>query len=388
MRILDRYIARELLGPFLFGVAAFTLIFISGQYLFKLTTMVARGAPLVDVVELLALRMVPLAIVTFPMATLLATLLSFGRLSGDMEVVALMAGGVSFVRIAVPAFIMGLLVSIFGLFANEELVPPAGRAAKQTEARITQSIATSTGEVAAPTNGKYFFVPDYVNGELERVVIAGGFDFAARRMSRVTYIQYGGGRGAGRHVILIVEAEKAYWNPDQRDRWVFENGSSHLLESSRPPGGAGDGEQYLWSGPFKQASLKLSKTPQQIVSEDRDPEEMSFRELQQYIETLRDQGSPVKRLRELTVDLYNKLSIPFSSMVFALVGAPLGLRRLRGGAAVGLGLSILIIFCYYVLWHGASVLGGNGQMPPILASWLANIVGLGVGGALVWRASN
>ena len=106
------------------------------------------------------------------------------------------------------------------------------------------------------------------------------------------------------------------------------------------------------------------------------------------IENLRDQGSSVKTLRELAVDLYNKLSVPFSSMVFALIGTPLGLRRLRGGAAVGLGLSILIIFCYYVLWHGASVLGGNGQLPPVLASWLANIVGLGVGGALVWRAAN
>src|SRR5919198_654548 len=115
MKILDRYIIRELLGPFFFGVAAFTLI---------------------DISELLLLRMVPLAIVTFPMATLLAMLLSFGRLSGDMEVVAMMAGGVSFVRIAVPAFLMGLLVSLFGLFANEQLVPPAGRAAKETENRV------------------------------------------------------------------------------------------------------------------------------------------------------------------------------------------------------------------------------------------------------------
>src|SRR5512144_113464 len=105
MKILDRSIARELIGPFLFGVAAFTLIFISGQYLFKLTTLVSRGASIFEVTELLALRMVPLAVLTFPMATLLATLLSFGRLSGDMEVVALMAGGVSFVRIAVPAFV-------------------------------------------------------------------------------------------------------------------------------------------------------------------------------------------------------------------------------------------------------------------------------------------
>jgi lipopolysaccharide export system permease protein len=86
--------------------------------------------------------------------------------------------------------------------------------------------------------------------------------------------------------------------------------------------------------------------------------------------------------------MFNKLAIPFTSTVFALIGAPLGLRRLRGGAAVGLGVSILIIFCYYVLWHGMSVLGENGQLSPALASWLANIVGLGIGGFLVARAAN
>src|SRR5260370_2842065 len=172
MKILDRYIARELGGPFVFGVAAFTLIFISGQYLFKLTTMLSKGAPLLDVTELLALRMVPLAIVTFPMATLLATLLSFGRLSGDMEVVAMMAAGISFVRIAVPAFVMGLLVSMFGLFANEVLVPPAGRAVKRTEAHIAQALGDQNADLT-PTGGRSLIVPDYEGGELARLVVAG-----------------------------------------------------------------------------------------------------------------------------------------------------------------------------------------------------------------------
>jgi lipopolysaccharide export system permease protein len=305
-----------------------------------------------------------------------------------MEVVALMAGGISFVRIAIPAFIMGLLVSAFGLFANEQLVPPSGRAAKQTETRITQLLAASGADIAAPTNGRSFVVQDYANGELERLVVAGGFNFAARRLDNVTYLEYRGKTHYDRHVVLMVEAQHAYWNPEQRDRWVFENGFTRFFGDERSSAGAANADSYHYSGSFTRESFHLNKTPQQIVSEGRDPEEMSFRELQRYIEILRDQGSSTKKLRELTVDLYNKLAIPFSSMVFALIGAPLGLRRLRGGAAVGLGLSILIIFCYYVLWHGASVLGGNGQLPPVLASWLANIVGLGVGGALVWRASN
>jgi lipopolysaccharide export system permease protein len=387
MKLLDRYVTRELLGPFVFGVAAFTLIFLSGQYLFKLTSMVAQGAPLLDVIELLALHMVPLAILTFPMATLLATLLSFGRLSGDMEVVAMMAAGVSFVRIAVPAFVMGVLVSMFGLFANEVLVPPAGRAVKRTEARIAQTLGDQNADIA-PAGGRSFIVPDYEGGELARLVVAGGFDFAARRLDRVTYLEFGGPGGPGRHVVVMVEAEHAYWNPQERDHWVFENGFTHWLGERHPGTTPTGNETYHSSYSFVRQTFQLKKTPRQIAAEGQDPESMSYQELSRYITNLRDQGASLKTLRDLELNLYNKLSVPFTSMVFALIGAPLGLRRLRGGAAVGLGVSILIIFCYYVLWHGTSVLGDNGQLPPVVASWLANMVGLGVGGALVVNAAN
>jgi lipopolysaccharide export system permease protein len=383
MKLLDRYIARELLGPFLFGVAAFTLIFLSGQYLFKLTTMVALGAPLLDVAELLALHMVPVAVLTFPMATLLASLLSFGRLSGDMEVVAMMAGGVSFTRIAVPAFTMGVLVSIIGLFTDEVLVPPANRAVKRTEARIAQALGSDTAALS-PTGGRSFLIPDYSGGELQRLVIADGFSLSAGRLDHVTYLEF---RGHPPHLVVIVEAEHARWRPTERNRWVFENGSTRVLGEANPRSGNTGAETYRSSYTFLEQSFELNKTPQQIVAEGEDPEEMTYQELRRYIVNMREQGASLKTLRDLEVNLYNKLSVPFTSMVFALIGTPLGLRRLRGGAAVGLGISILIIFCYYVLWHGLAVLGDNGQVPPMLASWLANIVGLGVGGTLVVRAA-
>jgi lipopolysaccharide export system permease protein len=388
MKILDRYIARELIGPFLFGVAAFTLIFISGQYLFKLTTFVAKGAPLADVATLLALRMVPLAILTFPMATLLATLLSFGRLSGDMEVVAIMAGGVSFVRIAIPAFIMGFLVSAFGLYANEQLVPPAGRAVKATEERIARTLIAKGADVAAPTQGRSFVIQDHAGGQLQRVVIAGGFNLAEQRLEQVTYLEYGGPPGPGRRPVLVVQADQAYWDPKKKDFWIFKNGAAQVISGERREVRRLPEETYQISGRFDSMEFRLNKTPRQIVAEGQKAEEMSYRELRRYISLLGDQGSSVKTLRELEVDLHNKLAIPFTSMVFALIGAPLGLRRLRGGAAVGLGVSILIIFCYYVLWHGMSVLGENGQIPAVVASWIANVVGLVVGGILVVRAAS
>src|SRR5437867_457651 len=174
MKILDRYIARELIGPFLFGVAAFTLIFISGQYLFKLTSMVARGASL------------------------------------------------------------------------------------------------------PPVSGRSFVVQDYANGELEHVVIAGGFDFAARRLDQVTYLQYKGKSHSERHAVLLVEAQRAYWDPEQRDRWVFENGYTYWLEPEHSANSGSPTDRYSGRLSFTRESLYLNKTPQQIVAEGKDSEEMSF----------------------------------------------------------------------------------------------------------------
>jgi lipopolysaccharide export system permease protein len=91
-------------------------------------------------------------------------------------------------------------------------------------------------------------------------------------------------------------------------------------------------------------------------------------------------------LRRLEVGLYNKLAIPFASLVFALIGAPMGLRRPRSGNAMGLGLSIVLIFAYYIVWNGAGVMGQGGAITPLVASWLANAIGLLSGLALLWRA--
>src|SRR5262249_46461344 len=101
--ILDRYVLHELVGPFLFGCAAFTSIFVAGQFLFRLTSFIAQGAPVLQVLALFGLKLIPMIVLTFPMASLLAVLLAYGRLSGDMETTAMAAGGIPFIRIAMPA---------------------------------------------------------------------------------------------------------------------------------------------------------------------------------------------------------------------------------------------------------------------------------------------
>src|SRR5256885_16833055 len=123
MKLLDRYVFRELIGPFLFGLALFITVVVSGEYLFKLTGYIASGAPFLPVAELFGLRVIVVSVLSMPAAMLLAALLAFGRLSGESELVAIQAGGVPIYRVAYMSVALGLALSLAAFVINEFVIP-------------------------------------------------------------------------------------------------------------------------------------------------------------------------------------------------------------------------------------------------------------------------
>jgi lipopolysaccharide export system permease protein len=381
--LMDRYVLTEMIGPLLFGVALFTAIFVAGQFLFRLTNWVAQGAPVVQVLGLFGLQLVPMIVLTFPMAALLATLLAYGRLSGDMETTAMAASGIPFMRIAAPAFVLGLVVSLVGLGINELFVPPSGRMSEQLEAAILKTLQEKVGDVTQVAPGKAVVLQDFEAGKLARLVVAKGFDLREKKLRDVTMLSF-----TGDDVTAIVEADSAVWEEGQK--WIFYNARFQQVNTGRGTEGAKPGAKRgtLRGRHVAVIELDLNKSPDEVLSSQKKPEDMSFAELRRYIEALKDQNVKPKALRSLEVDLYNKTSVPFASLVFTLIGTPLALRRLRGGASVGLGLSVLIIFLYYILWHGMTIMAEGGQMPPLWAAWGANLLGLLAGGVLIARTAH
>ena len=122
--LLDRYILREIFRPFLIGLIAFTAMLAGTSILFNLVGDVVRnGIPWVLGLEMFLLRIPAIVVPAFPMATVLAVLLALGRLAGDSEITALLAGGISIVRISRPVLIFGAVVSILTFVFNEWVVP-------------------------------------------------------------------------------------------------------------------------------------------------------------------------------------------------------------------------------------------------------------------------
>ena len=118
--------------------------------------------------------------------------------------------------------------------------------------------------------------------------------------------------------------------------------------------------------------LPITEKPQDFARETKRPTEMSYSELKSRIDAY--ERSQFMDTTEMRVGLAMKTSLPFASIFFAIIGASFGLTNSRSGAFIGFGVSIGIIFFYYVLMSFFSALGKSGYMPPMLSAWMQNII--------------
>ncbi len=362
MKLIDRQIYAELLGPFIFGVAAFTSIMFAGSYLLRLTTDIVKGLPVSAALKIFVLYLPGVVVITLPMATLLAVLLGFSRMSSENEITAIFAGGISFYRVMLPVIIFGIAITGLTIFMNEFLVPKANLASERLREDILKQPVTKN---------KPLFLIDR-NEDVTNVVVyvQGGYNSSERVLKKVLITVFRENKPR-----IVFRAEKAKW--EGGENWSLSNGYWHILSD-------GNGGQ---SGSFDKWSTRvvnLGMTPEEVAFSQRSADQMTFKEMRRFAKDLALRGIDTA---ELEVSLYNKLSLPMAALMFALIGAPLGLRRHRGGSSVGLGLSIVIIILYWMAWHYMVALAKTGHIHPIIGAFTADFAGLLLGAGLIVRAS-
>jgi lipopolysaccharide export system permease protein len=360
IKILDRYIFKELIEPFLFGLGAFTSILSASMILFELVrAVILKGMPFTVAMQVFVYRLPGIIIYIFPMATLLAALLAFSRLSSDSEIVAFRASGISLYRLMVAVLFFGLLVSFANLLFSEIVVPESNKAAK--------NLLLETAVERKPKLQRNVFVPEMEGGELKRIFYADTLE--GDTMKDVIVQEFSKGK-----LTQIVTAQKATWNK-QKNQWIFQSGTIYLIAETG---------EYKHLIKFKEQSVAIKYTPADFYVGDKKPEEMTINELRGFISLKEKMGVDVT---DFKIQLNLKMSIPFASLVFALLGAPLGITRRRASSSIGLGLSILVIFMYYILTFISMAIGELKIIAPVLSAWLPNIITGGVGWYILSKAA-
>ncbi|MGH2454135.1 MAG: LptF/LptG family permease [bacterium] len=354
MAILDRYIVREVGAIFLFGIALFTLILTVNHIFFLARFAATEHIAVTTVVRLLLLRVPYFLAFSLPMALLLGVLLTFGRLSDRNEVVAMRTSGISLIRVALPVLAGGLAVSLSGIALNEWVVPLA-------EERYRTEFLSAGSRSLAPQSYLLFREREgsRISVYYARRVAPGG-----ETMEGLTANQFEEDR-----LVRVIEAARARYGPGG---WDLEDGTMHLL-----------GGPQLVSVAFQRIKASIRRTPAEILIGQKDPSEMTIAELRAYMGVLRRTGESIV---EYLVYLHSRFALPASSLIFALLAVPLGLRPHRSGSSIGLGLTIVILLVYYLLMNSTLALGHSGRLSPALAAWSPNLLVGAVGGYLLWRA--
>jgi lipopolysaccharide export system permease protein len=353
MKIIDRYLLREMAGPFLFGVLAFVLLFVSGNILFRLTELMAQlGLSLWTATTLFFLWLPSFIVLTFPLATLVGILVAFGRLSGDSELIAMHAGGIGFRRLVIPIAAAGILISIVTAAFNEVIVPAANR-------RADDVVLAATRRAGGVTKQEVLFKES--SGDESRVIYADRLDVSTGELTNPVIVWF-----QGSQPVLITKAQRAVWRENQ---WVMFNGVNASMDPARPS-----------SMSFDEWTANIPTTPEEIALQTRSLEGMTYRELRELIRDALQQNKPTI---DLELRLHHRFSIPFACFVFALIAPPLGMRSHRGSSSIGMGVAVLIGFAYYIVWHYLSAVAQQGAISPFWAAWLPNVVTGAVGIGLI-----
>lgn len=351
MRLIDRLITKEFLGPFIFGIGTFIVILVGVQLAPWMLRLLVRDQYPANAVGLIFLYRLPGAIaITFPMATMFGSLMATSVMSSHGEVIAMRAGGVSLTRFGAPIILAGLLISVLCLGFNEMLVPACNDAAQRLIVNYAQN--------ARPMEGLLFAIP---KTHPQRTVYAQSFDPQHKLLRGLIITELRGGR-----LWQLYSAEEAVWAGEQ---WQLRN-VEHKVALA-------DGSQR--SERIALMSYDVGKSPAEFSQAEKDPIDMSFHELLHERDRRIQMRLSNSEILQVVQTIYTRLAVPWAAFGFALIGVPLGLRPVRATTGIGLGLSLVIVLAYYLIFNAMNLVGANGTLPPALAAWFPNLVLFGAG---------
>lgn len=353
---LDGYVVRAWLKVFILTAIGFPVVAILISLTDELRKLLDRGLGVGEILISYVYSLPEHIFLVMPAAVLFASVFTVGAMGRHSEITAAKASGVSFHRLSFPIFVCGALATLLAIFIGE--VAP-GATAKQLEIQ--------EGDEARPTSVRYDFV---YRADQGWVYTVRALDTGTRRLQNVVFERQGSGVD---YPALVIAADSASY-VDSLESWRIWEGTSRMVV---------DGER---NAAFTFTSMKLqalTQSPDDLMAEPKDPEEMRYAELGRYIDALRRSGNDVNKLM---VEQALKFALPATCLVIALFGTPLAITSARSGMAFGIAVSLATTVVYLLMIQISKAVGAGGLMHPVAAAWFPNGVFFLAGIVLLWRA--
>lgn len=360
MRTLRNYILKEFWGAFLVSLFVLTFVMILGNLIRLAELIVAKGVSLLTAGKLFLYLTPFLFSFILPLAVLSGVLLSLGRLSADNELVAIRACGMSLLRMIMPVIVVGLILALFSVILNNEIIPKSHHKARQTLMDIgTQNPA------AALEAGTFITAFDKFILFIYRI--------EGNKFSNIRIYEPQGERKPPR--TIIAKKGEFILLPEKKIlKLKLVDGTSDEINPSDP--------ENFYKLNFKTYFMNIDFKKGENKKADKKAKDMTLKELRQRIDEFNDKGIDTHPLQ---TELSKRTALAFSSLVFVLIGAPLAMITRRKEKSIRLGLALLITAMYYLSMLGCEALGIEGQLTPQAVMFLPNLVFGALGAVLLYR---
>jgi lipopolysaccharide export system permease protein len=431
MRLLPRYIVRELILPFIFALGIIVFILFINFFLRAVDRFLGKGLDLFTILEYLFLNLAWIVALAVPMAVLIATLMAFGRLSEDNEINALRSSGISFLTILQPALLFGSAVCLMLIFFNTLILPEMNFHARLLAGDIRKMRPGMDIEPGHFIDN----IPDYSmiirskNGNLMEDVRI--FSKESKEVQTSIYSETGKLSTLDDAIILtlydgeIHELDLENFSNYRRinfEKHIITIPADDLMLNRRDTANRSDREMTLGLMQEKKTKYaerkinveeRLQNTINKVTGLEILPENFADAQkmLNRYKEEIKQDTSITaaqlrlkeRRIRSLerqakneyrliesyiksgnkySVEIHKKFSLPIACILFVLVGAPLGTLSQKGGFAVAIMLGFGFFLIYYIFLIGGEEMADRNIVTPMIGMWTPNVILAFFGGYL------
>ncbi len=357
MRILRNYVLKEMLGPLILSLVVITFAFVIGNIVKLADFVINKGVEIGYVGQLFVYLIPRLLTYAVPMSALTATLLAFGRLSSDNEIVAMRANGINLYRISAPVIIIGLLLSVISLPLNDKIVPVA-----HYRARILLK------EVGLRHPAAYLEAGTFIKGFKDYILFIYDIKYNKDKTTFKNIRIYQPQENGPTRTIVAKRGELVTVADKNTIKLKLIEGTSDEPNPMNP--------RHFYKLNFRTYYLTLTLDDSTMEESGKKNKEMTFDELLASADKLKKKGiDPQPLIRRF----HRGIATSFASFAFVLIGIPLAITTRRSEKSIGIGLAFALATIYWLLLALGQILATKNIIPIWLSVWFANIILIFIG---------
>ncbi len=341
---LYKYWLKEFIKFFLIIQLIILVLFVFIDYLSRMERFLKSDISMLGAFNYVLMKLPFMFVQLTPAGILLATIVVFGIMNRNNELLAIRSSGINAYFLIKPAVCVALFFSLVMFFLGETLIP----------ASMSKVFDIENNVIRKKHNMSVARKDIWIKSE-NRLIHINYYDPVQKSIAGVTITSL----GENFRLESRIDAKKGYYIEGE---WFFEN----IIEQIH----AKDSMEYDVKT-YKKKNIQLTFKPDDLGAVAKRSEEMSFSELRKYVKKVKEEGYDATTYE---VDLYGKIAFPFICIIMVLTGAATGMRSFaKENLPMTIALGVVIAFMYWIMYGFCISLGYGSVLPPIISAWITNL---------------